>query len=379
MERPLKIGMVSAFDYAFHGGVTSHIQELAIQMESWGHSVTVVAPCSNPGQVTSDNFIPMGRPVPVPSRGSIARISVSVWLHSRIKSLLAEEAFEIVHFHEPFSGFLSLAILKESRAVNIATFHSFPGSRLLEFGGTKLAMPYFRKLHGLIAVSQPAREAYNSRFPGDYHVIPNGIRVEKFADGAGPLSEYQDGMINLLFLGRLEKRKGLKHMLAAYSRLKWDWPNLRLLVVGPGKPDEDSYRIMSERNLQDVVFVGEVSDEDRVRYYQTADIYCSPATGGESFGVVLLEAMAAGKPIVATSIEGYSSVITNGEEGLLVPPKDDQALADAIAALLQDPVLRGKLADNGLRRVDEFRWEKVAQRVLDHYLACLDSVAVGSA
>jgi phosphatidylinositol alpha-mannosyltransferase len=375
MDRPIKIGLVSAFDYAFHGGVNDHIRRLAAQFESWGHPVRVIAPCSAPQRVADENFIPMGRPVPVPSNGSIARVSLSVWLRPRIKRLLRDECFDIIHLHEPFSGFVPLNVLSVSEAVNIATFHSYRSSRFYRIGGTRLAMPYFNRLHGLIATSEPARDFISRHFPGDYQVIPNGIQVDDYSDKVAPFPHLRDGMINLLFLGRLEKRKGLKYMLAAYSRLKWDWPNLRLLVVGPGKPDGDSYRIMSERNLQDVIFVGGVSDEEKARYYKTADIYCSPATGRESFGIVLLEAMAAGKPIVATSIEGYSSVITHGREGLLVPPKNDEALADAIAALLKDPGLRDSLAANGLRRAQEFRWERVARRVIDCYMVSSNSRA----
>ena len=378
MESPIKIALVSAFDFAFSGGVNDHIRSLAAQFERWGHTVKVVAPCSNPDRVGDEKFIPMGRPVPVPSGGSIARVSLSPWLRPRIKRLLREESFDIVHLHEPFSGVVPLYMARHSKAVNIATFHSYRGSRLYGIGGNRLVKPYFRKLHGLIAVSRPAREFISKHFPGDYEIIPNGIEFDVFANGVAPFPDLRDGMINLLFLGRLEKRKGLKHLLGAFSRLKWDWPNLRLLVVGPGKPDHDSYRIMGERNLQDVVFVGGVSEEDKVRYYKTADIYCSPATGGESFGIVLLEAMAAGKPIVATSIEGYSSVITHRQEGLLVPPKDDRALADAIAVLLKDPALRRDLATNGHRKADQYRWERVARRVMDHYMARLETAAATS-
>ena len=367
MDRPIKIALVSAFDYASSGGVTNHIRHLSAQFESWGHPVRVIAPCSDPERVPDHNFIPMGKPVPVPANGSIARVSLSVWLRPRIKTMLRDEQFDIVHLHSPFSSFVPVTVLDLSKAVNIATFHAYGARYLYRIGGTKLAMPYFRKLHGLIVVSQPASEFMNRHFPGDYQVIPNGVHLDDFADGVEPFPHLMDGMINLLFLGRLEKRKGLKHLLAAYSKLKWDWPNLRLLVVGPGKPDEDSYRIMSERNLQDVVFVGGVSDEDRARYFRTADIYCSPATGGESFGIVLLEAMAAGKPIVATSIDGYASVMTHGREGLLVPPKNDEALAGAISALLKDPDLRGTLAKNGRKKVQEFRWDRVAARVMEYY------------
>ena len=375
MDRPIKIALVSGFDYAFSGGVNDHIGSLAAQFERWGHSVKVIAPTSRPEQAVNGNFIPMGRPVPVPSGGAIARVSISVWLRPRIKKLLREERFDIVHLHEPFSGAVTLNMLGHSDAVNIATFHSYRGTRLYRIGGKKLAMPYFRKLHGRIAVSEPARDYISRHFPGDYEVIPNGIDVNAFANGAAPFQHLKDGKTNLLFLGRLEKRKGLKYLLGAYSRLKWDWPDLRLLVVGPGKPDNDSYRIMSERNLKDVEFIGAVSEEDKVKYYKTADIYCSPATGKESFGIVLLEAMAAGKAIVASSIEGYSSVITHDREGLLVEPKNDEALADAIAALLRDPDLRRKLADNGQRKADVYRWDRVGAQVMAYYETRLEAVA----
>ena len=370
MDRPLKIALVSAFDYAFDGGVTDHVRSLAGQFEDRGHTVKVIAPWSGPQHVDDQNFIPMGRPVPVPSGGSIARVSFSVWLSPRIKDLLQRESFDIIHLHEPFSGFVPLNILSVSKAPNVGTFHAFKGSRLYGIGVKRLVMSYYRKLHGRIAVSGPAQSYIGRYFPGPFEIIPNGIRVDDFARSE-PFRHLTDGMINLLFLGRLEKRKGLKHLLAAFSRLKWDWPNLRLVVVGPGKPDADSYRIISERNLQDVVFVGGVSDEEKARYYRTADIYCSPATGKESFGIVLLEAMAAGTPIVASAIEGYSSVITHGQDGLLVPPKDDKELAAAIDTLLRDPALRERLAAGGRETAEEYRWERVATKVMDHYMTVL--------
>ncbi|MCH8109245.1 MAG: glycosyltransferase family 4 protein [Chloroflexi bacterium] len=365
----MKIAFVSPYDHAFHGGVTDHINKLAGQFKNWGHTVRVIAPCSAPQRISDEDFIPMGRPVPVPSGGSIARISFSIWLRPRIKELLRRENFDVIHLHEPFAGSVTanvLSLAASSNSVTIGTFHSYRGTRLYGVGGKRLAMPYFRKLQGRIAVSQPAYQFISRHFPGQYEIIPNGIQVDDFAN-AIPFPHLKDGKINLLFVGRLEKRKGLKYLLSAYSKLKWDWPNLRLLVLGPGKPDEDSYRIMSERNLQDVVFLGRVTDKEKARYYKSADIYCSPATGRESFGIVLLEAMAAGRPVVASDIEGYSSVMTHGREGLLVPPKKDDALADAISVLLKDPGLRASLGANGRRKADEYRWESVAGQVLDYY------------
>ena len=374
MDRPIKIGLISAYDHSFWGGVTEHINSLAAQFRTWGHTVRIIAPCSNPQRVADEDFIPMGRPVPVPSGGSIARVSFSIWLRPRIRALLQKEAFDVIHLHEPMAGFVTLnalAATKTVKSVNIGTFHTYRGTRLYKIGAVRLGMPYFRRLHGRIAVSKPAYQFISPHFPGDYEIIPNGIKVDDFAT-AEPFPHLRDGMVNLLFFGRLEKRKGLRYLLSAYSKLKWDWPNLRLLVVGPGKPDDESYRIMGERNLQDVVFVGRVSDEDKFRYYKSADIFCSPATGRESFGIVLLEAMAAGKPVVASDIEGFSSVLTHGHDGLLVPPKKDDQLAEAIGSLLRDPGLRSRLVANARRSVEEFRWERVAGRVMDYYESFLD-------
>ncbi len=376
MEAHRKIALVSPYDHAFHGGVADHINSLAAQFREWGHTVKVVAPCKSADAVEDDDFIPMGRAVPIPSGGSIARVSFSVWLKPRIKQMLEREAFDVVHFHEPFAGLISkdmLSLIDPAESTAVGTFHTYEGTRLYKIGAKHLAMPYFRMLQGRIAVSRPAYEFISRHFPGEYEIIPNGIQVDDFAE-AEPFEHLKsDGMINLLFLSRLEKRKGLKYLLGAFSRLKWDWPNLRLLVAGGGKPDADSLRILSERNLQDVVFLGRVSDEEKFRYYKTADIYCAPATGKESFGIVLLEAMAAGAPIVASGIEGYSSVITHRREGLLVPPKDEDALADALAALLKDAALRRRLGATGAMAVQEYRWERVARRVMDCYDASRDA------
>ncbi len=370
MDRPLKIGLFSPYDHAVPGGVQSHISELAGQFRSWGHEVRVVAPSSSPSAIEDPDFVPMGRPVPVPSAGSVARVSLSVWLRPRIRGLLNRERFDILHSHEPLVGYVpfgAVRLVDTHSTVNVATFHSYRGRRAWwAIGSDRLANPLLNPLHGRIAVSEPASEFINKHFPGDYRVIPNGIRVDDFAF-ASPIPELMDGKINLMFLGRLEKRKGLRYLLTAYSKLKWDWPELRLIVVGGGNPDAESYRIMSERNLQDVIFTGRVSDEMRARYFKSAHVYCSPATGNESFGIVLLEAMAAGTPVVATDIRGYASVVNHGHDGFLVPPKDEDALAQAIQALIKDPELRARLSENGARTADTFRWERVASRVMDYY------------
>ena len=370
--RSLKIGLASAYDFASRGGVQTHIRELAQQLRAWDHDVRIIAPCADPSKVADEGFIPMGRPFPLPSRGSVGRISVSVWLRPKIKRMLDEQQFDVIHMHEPFSSYVCVGMLSQSNAVNIATFHAYPGSRVYDLGGARIAQPYFKMLHGRIAVSEPAKEYISSHFEGDYELIPNGVRIDQYQQGVDPFPHLQDGMINLLFLGRADKRKGLKYLLLAYSKLKWDWPNLRLIVLGPGNPNDECQRIIAERSLQDIEFVGAVSDEEKFRYLKTADIYCSPATGGESFGIVLVEAMAAGLPIVASEIPGYMTVVRSGVEAMTFPPKDVGALAEALGQLLDDGDLKRRLAENSLRRADDFRWERVARQVLDYYRTCMN-------
>ena len=368
----MKIGLVSPYDYAYPGGVMAHIFHLSRHLIDAGHEIKIIAPLTSPPAILDKGFIRLGRSVPVPTGGSMARISLSVWLEPRIKRLLAEEQFDVIHLHEPLAPVIPLYILRLSNAVNVGTFHAFHGSGRVYRVSKYALRRYHDKLDGRIAVSAPALSMVSRHFPGDYRVIPNGIEFSRFATPARPLSDFQDGKLNILFVGRLEKRKGLKYLLGAYSKLKWRHPNTRLIVVGPGNPEPEVFRFIAERNLDDVVLVGGVSYEDLPRYYQAADIFCSPATGKESFGIVLLEAMASGKPIVATSIEGYSSVMSHGEEGLLVPPRSEEALQTALETLIADPALREEMGALGAEKAPRYDWERVTAQIIDYYTHLLE-------
>jgi len=364
----MKIALVSPYDFAYPGGVTSHISNLSRELIRTGHQVKILAPSSvPPDALLPDEVIRLGRPVPVPSGGSVARLCLSLWLLPQVREILRREQFDIIHLHEPLAPFLPLLVLRLSTSVNVGTFHAFHGSTRVYFASRRLLRPSFQRLHGRIAVSPPALQFVSKYFPSEYRVIPNGIDVDRFAKEITPLPEFQDGKVNILFVGRLEKRKGLKYLLGAFGRLKWDHPNVRLIVVGPGNLDRDSYRILGERNLQDVVFVGGVSQEMLPRYYRTADICCFPATGKESFGIVLLEAMAAGKPVVASDIDGYNGLVTHGVDGWLFKRKDEVALATALARLVESPDLRQEMGRRGIVKAQGYRWERVARQVMDYY------------
>src|SRR5438874_2148972 len=230
----MKIALVSAYDYAHPGGVTEHVRHLAAGLRRRGHDVTVFAPCSDREVAERDSdFIRVGRPFPIPMHGSVARISVSLQITNRIKHCVRDGSFDVIHYHEPLMPVLPVTALRYSKTTNIGTFHAFARSNVGYYYGKPLLKRYVRRLHVRIAVSNPAREFVRHYFPGDYRVIPNGIDVSRFQNQQ-PYQELSDGMVNLLFVGRLEYRKGLGYLLRAYAQLKPQYPKLRLIIVGDG-------------------------------------------------------------------------------------------------------------------------------------------------
>ncbi|MDO8672199.1 MAG: glycosyltransferase family 4 protein, partial [Dehalococcoidia bacterium] len=253
---------------------------------------------------------------------------------------------------------------------------AYAGSNIGYSYGKRILKRWFRKLQGKIAVSKAAMDFVSQYFPGYYNIIPNGIDFERFAADVPPIEEYCDGKLNILFVGRPEKRKGLKYLLRAFVYVQREFPETRLIVVGPkGGLHEGYEKWIRKRGLQDVIFTGYVSNEELPRYYKTADVFCSPATGQESFGIVLLEAMAAGKPIVASNIEGFAGVMTHGVEGFLVRPKCEDALAMSLVHVLASESLRKAMGNAGRVKARDYSWDRVARRVLAYYQRLLDESA----
>ena len=362
----MKIGLVTPYVYPVPGGVNEHVRFLYENLRLRGHDVRIITSSHGLQRSSEGDVIRIGKGFSMPTNGSVGTITVSPRYVSQVKRVLERERFDLLHFHEPFVPFLSLVVLGQSTSVNIATFHAYAGFSPAYELGSKMLPHYAAKLHGRIAVSAAARHFVDRFFPGDYKVIPNGVNVGRY-QRAVPIARWQDGTPNLLFVGRLEDRKGLPHLLKAFRLIRKSGLEARLLVVGSGPQERESRRYVMTRGLQNVEFLGRVSDSEKAQLFKTADVFVSPATGRESFGIVLLEAMAAGAPIVCSDIHGYKGVVQRGRQAILVPPNDAKALAAGITELLVDPALRARLGASGQERAQQFSWERVTAKVDDYY------------
>jgi phosphatidyl-myo-inositol alpha-mannosyltransferase len=364
----VKIALVSPYDLAVVGGVNVHITYLAEHFRALGHTVRIIGPASaDPVMGSEPDVIAIGRPRPFPASGSIVRITLDPRVGGQVRALLEEEQFDIVHVHEPLMPLLPLWFLRFSDAVNVGTFHAAKegGNRLYQYSA-RLLKRWFRRLDGKIAVSPAAERLVGRYFAGYYNIIPNGVTISRFTDQP-PLPQFMDGKRNVLFVGRMEKRKGLKYLLRAFIAVKSEMPDTRLIVVGGGKALPRFERLIEKAEIPDVLFAGYVPDALLPRYYASADVFCAPNTANESQGYVLLEAMAAGKPVVASNIEGFAGVVTHGVEGFLVLPKDADALALALVHMLADGEARAAMGRRARARAEEFGWDRIAQRVLSYY------------
>ncbi len=356
----MKIGLVSPYDWSYPGGVRDHVSHLAEQFISMGHEVRILAPASGTkGKVPEKYILKMGSTTPIPINGSIARILLDPSLARRVRRVLQRERFDVIHVHEPLVPGLSQQVLRYSRALTVGT-------------------PIFRKLAGCIAVSTAARQFISRYFPADYRIIPNGVSLERFRPDVPPLPQFIDGKQNILFVGRFEKRKGAKFLLRAIPHIRQRYPHTRFILVGEGRLRPGFQRYVERQGWQDVIFTGYVSDEDLPRYFASAHVFCAPATGGESLGIVLLEAMASGKPIVASDIQGYATVINQEIDGLLTPPRQSEELAWAICRLLEHESLRQRFIRAGLLKAREYAWPRVALRIMDYYQELLDERGASS-
>src|SRR5580693_4181767 len=363
----MRVGIVCPYDWEVPGGVREHISGLAEALIELGHEVSVIAPADDDADLPY-YVVPAGRAVPVPYNGSVARLAFGFLSAGRVRRWLKDGDFDVLHVHEPAAPSLSLLACWVADGPIVATMHAaMPRSRALHAAQPILASA-LEKISGRIAVAEPARNTLVAHLGGDAVLIPNGVNVSRY-EKAEPLPGFPGTGGTLGFLGRLdEPRKGLDVLLAAFALMAAQRPQLRLLIAGRGDPDEVLEQVPAAYRDR-VVLLGQVSDADRVRMLHSVDVFCAPNTGGESFGYVLVEAMASGAPLVASDIDAFRQVLRGGEAGELFTTGDPAALAAAAGRLLDDPARRATLAANAAVAVREFDWSVVARDVLRVYQA----------
>jgi phosphatidylinositol alpha-mannosyltransferase len=367
----MRIGIVCPYSFDVPGGVQNHVRDLAEALIRLGHEVSVLAPADEDAQVPP-YVVSAGRAVPVPYNGSVARLAFGPISATRVRRWLSAGRFDVLHVHEPVTPSLSMLAVLYARTPVVATFHTATTRSRAMAAAQGALQVVLEKITARIAVSDLARRVQVEHLDGGGWEIPNGVAVAKFA-GAVPLPGWPVDGGAVGFLGRYtEPRKGFPILLNALSRLIPSRPDLRLLVAGPGDPDEalaDRAHAVRDR----ITFLGKVSEEDKARMLRSVDLYVAPNTGGESFGMILTEAMAAGTPVVASDLDAFRRVLDGGRAGVLFPAGDADALAAAIAGLLDDPARRAELADRAAQVVANFDWPVIAARVLEVYATAIEA------
>ena len=367
----MKIALVCPYDWSMPGGVKAHVGNLAEFLLD-RHDVRIYAPASKRlrGEGLDKLVQVVGRPVPIRYNDSVAPVGLNPRIIYRMKRQLNDWGPHVTRIHEPLAPWVSMAATVAGPMPKIGTFHAWStGDRVY-----RATAPFIRKIVGdlkvRVAVS-PSAQSFASQAlgvpAGQFRILPNGVDDTRFAE-AEPLHDLVDETRPLLlFVGRLEKRKGLETLIKAFLRLRAQGHHLRLVVVGEGPERERCQSLVPPSLRTEVLFVGAVSHNDLPRYHASADVFVSPAMGGESFGIVLLEGMAAGLPVVASNIPGYRTVMTDGVQGRMVPPGNAVALADALEALLANDKLRKAMAAEGLRTSAEYAWPVVGAEVEEMY------------
>jgi phosphatidylinositol alpha-mannosyltransferase len=372
---PLRVAIVSQAYHPAVGGVTEHVDGTARALRARGHEVTIVT--SRFGR-SDDSRSPagdgvrvvrLGRNLVVRYNGAENNVTLGWGLGAELAARFAPggtAAFDVIHVHCPISPLLPLLAIDAAAATGIpvvGTFHTASdGDSIIRLFRRPLRH-FVGRLARVIAVSEAAREYAARHFPVPMTILPNGVDLERFRPGAPRLERYDDGVPNILFVGRFDPRKGLPELLGACQRLAREGRPFRVILVGDGALRGEAERLAGGALRGRVHFEGRVPHDRLPSFYATADVFCSPARGGESFGMVLLEAMALGVAVLATDLPGHRSVVTPDHDGVLVPRRDSGALAAALARLLDDPVERRRLGANGLRSAAGFGWSEIAERL----------------
>ncbi|HEX6682802.1 MAG TPA: glycosyltransferase family 4 protein [Candidatus Limnocylindrales bacterium] len=365
----MRIGIVCPYSLDVPGGVQLHVRDLAETLIAKGHRVSVLAPADDE-QELPPYVVPAGRAVPVPYNGSIARLNFGPLSAARVRRWLNQGEFDVLHVHEPMTPSLSLLAVMAWDGPIVATFHTAMTRSHFLSAGRKVAQLVLERITARIAVSALARRVQVEHLDGGAVEIPNGVAVAKFA-GASPLDGWPREGGTVGFLGRFtEPRKGFDVLVRALETVMAQRPSVRLLLAGPSDLDEvELPPVVASR----VDFLGRVSEVDKARMLRSVDLYVAPNTGGESFGMILTEAMAAGAAIVASDLDAFRRVLDGGRAGALFPVGDSAALAATILELLEDDARRQQLAERARTAVAAYDWPVVAEKVLEIYSTAVDA------
>jgi phosphatidylinositol alpha-mannosyltransferase len=346
------------YDWNAAGGVQVHVRALTERLQARGHEVVVVTPVAGPAD---DAYVRVaGRPLRVPYQGTVAPVCFSVSSIRRIGAVLRAFRPELVHAHEPIAPSTAMVATLRAGVPIVATFHSHVERSRLFDAAAPLLRIVSRRIAVRIAVSEASARFIGDRLEGEFRIVPNGVDVEAFARGTPP-ADVPLGR-RMLWVGRLDPQKGFGVAVGAFARLAPEFPDLHLLVAGDGR-DRDAVEGLPPGVRSRVVMLGTVPHGLLPAYHAAADAFVAPALGQESFGMVLVEAMAAGVPVVASDIAGYREVVHHEEDGLLVPPGDSEALGFAIRRVLQDPDLSARLRRAGRARAERYSWDVVTDQI----------------
>jgi phosphatidyl-myo-inositol alpha-mannosyltransferase len=363
----VRIGIVSPYSFDVPGGVQLHVRDLAEYFISQGHHVSVLAPADDDTPLPS-YVVSSGGAIPVRYNGSVARLSFGPLTAARVGRWVEAGHFHVVHLHEPVTPSVSVLALWAVEGPIVATFHtSNLRSRAMQ-AAYPLLRPSLEKISARIAVSEDARRTVTTHLGGDAVVIPNGVFVERFASAARrPGWEGTPVRPTIAFLGRMEEpRKGMPVLSLALPEIIREIPGIRVLIAGPGDPDQVRERMSAEAAAA-CEFLGPVSDADKAALLASVDLYLAPNTGGESFGIILIEAMSARATVLASDLPAFSRVLHGGTAGEMFKNGDPADLARAVVALLRDPARREQLAVAGRQRASAFDWSVVAADVMAVY------------
>lgn len=378
----MRVGLVCPYDWEVPGGVQAHVRDLAEALLGLGHQVSVITPAEDDVDLPP-YVVGAGRAVPVPFNGSVARMSFGLVSAARVRRWLREGNFDVLHLHSPEAPSLSMLACMSATGPIVATFHAAHARSRILAAFQPALQTYLEKIHGRIAVSPAARRTIVEHLGGDAALIPNGVALRTFSE-AQPLPGWPRSGGTVGFLGRIdEPRKGLAVLLEAFVTLAQERPAVRLLVAGPGDVDEVRSTLPSALRSR-VTLLGLVSEADKARVYRSVDVFCAPNLGGESFGIVLLEAMAAGAPVCASNLEAFRLVLgersagaLTGGAGELVAAGDAVALAKALGGLLDDPARRADLTARGRQVAAFYDWPIIAAQVVGVYETVIAGTAPG--